>query len=464
YPLTPMQEGMLYHSFLEKSSVYLGQASYRLHARFDIPLVEKSLNRLFKRYDILRTAFIHEDLDRPMQVVLKDREVDFYFQDLRTQTAEDQETFIKQYREKDINRVFDLSNEPLLRVAVVRLGEDRYEFTWTNHHILIDGWCLSILIADFFEIYRGFTEHREPRLPAVNPYKKYIRWLENLDMEENKRYWKNYLEDYQEAAYIGTMKYRQGSDETYRHQAVYSTIDIEKSDRLNQLASRNRVTLNNLFRVVWGILLGKYTRKRDVLFGAVVSGRPSEIEGVESMVGLFINTIPVRIRFQGQTSFKKLLQDIQDEAVNSEANHHYPLIKIQAESLLKRDLLDHIFIFENFPITTKMNELIPPGENEEETGAEKESPGNEDVSVGYSAFGTSGGQTNYDFNVKVEPGKKLVLSLSYNANVYEKEAVQRILEHFDHVFDQVISDETINLNEITLLSAEEKKQVLYDFN
>ncbi|MCP5048769.1 MAG: non-ribosomal peptide synthetase, partial [bacterium] len=181
YPLTPMQEGMLYHSFLEKSSVYLGQASYRLHARFDIPVVEKSLNRLFKRYDILRTAFIHEDLDRAMQVVLTDREVDFYFQDLRTQTAEDQETFIRQYRENDINRVFDLSNEPLLRVAVVRLGEDRYEFTWTNHHILIDGWCLSILIADFFELYRSFMEHREPRLPAVNPYKKYIRWLENLD-------------------------------------------------------------------------------------------------------------------------------------------------------------------------------------------------------------------------------------------------------------------------------------------
>ncbi|MCP5047179.1 MAG: AMP-binding protein, partial [bacterium] len=128
------------------------------------------------------------------------------------------------------------------------------------------------------------------------------------------------------------------------------------------------------------------------------------------------------------------------------------------------DLLDHIFIFENFPITTKMDELIPPGENEEERDTGKEDQACEDMSVGYSAFGTSGGQTNYDFNVKVEPGKKLVLSLSYNANVYEKEAVQRILEHFDHVFDQVISDETINLNEITLLSAEEKKQVLYDFN
>ncbi|MCP5051042.1 MAG: non-ribosomal peptide synthetase, partial [bacterium] len=283
------------------------------------------LNRLFQRYDILRTAFIHEDLDRPMQAVLPNREVTFYYEDISDQSSPGQGLFIKQYKQKDLHHRFVLSKEPLMRVSVIQLGQSRYEFTWTHHHILIDGWCLGILIADFFEIYNGYLEKREPRLLPVTPYKKYIRWLENLDTEENKNYWKKYLEDYEEAAHIGAMKHSSSPGDGYKKMEVIYSIPVETAANLNQLAGRNRVTLNTVCQVAWGILLGTYTGKEDVLYGAVVSGRPSQIEGVETMVGLFINTIPVRIRFEARTPIGELLQTVHEDAVNSETYHHYPL-------------------------------------------------------------------------------------------------------------------------------------------
>ncbi|MCP5048322.1 MAG: AMP-binding protein, partial [bacterium] len=394
YPLTPMQEGMLFHSLLEgQRSIYMEQASYRLHGTFDVSLIRKSLNRLFQRYDILRTAFIHEDLDRPMQVVLPNREVTFYYEDISRQSPEERETFVREYKKKDIRHRFHLVKDSLMRVAVIQLDESQYEFTWTHHHILIDGWCLGILIADFFEIYNGYLEKREPRLLPVTPYKRYIRWIEDLDTEENKNYWKKYLEDYDEASHIGTMKSPSTHSDGYQKMEVIYSIPVETAANLNQLAGRNRVTLNILCQVAWGILLGIYTGKEDVLFGAVVSGRPSQIEGVETMVGLFINTIPVRICFKEQTTVKELLQNVHQEAVNSETYHHYPLADIQAESVLKQNLLDHLFIFENFPIAEKLDGLVNPGKSGKERTQEGKS-----LQVGVSNFEMVE-QNEYDFSV-----------------------------------------------------------------
>ncbi|MCP4155882.1 MAG: non-ribosomal peptide synthetase, partial [bacterium] len=453
YPLTPMQEGMLFHSLLEEqSAVYFEQLSYRLHGEMDAALVESSLNRMFKRYDVLRTAFIHEGFDRPLQVVLAERTVEFHFEDIRAISAEDKERFIREYKENDRKRAFDLSKDVLMRIAVTRLDESEYEFTWSNHHILLDGWCISTLMSDFFYIYNSLINDREYSLSPVKPYRTYIEWLEEQDREVSKTFWNRYLEGFEEPSLMGAVKRKQPVDKGYARQSVICIFDDDLTRSLNNLATRNQVTLNTLIRSTWGILLGKYTAREDVAFGAVVSGRPSEIEDIESMVGLFINTIPVRIRYEKDTSFKELLQRVQDDVIESETHHYYPLAAIQAESTLKQNLMDHILVFENYPIEEKVDDLVESGG--------KQAEGMRLNISNVEVFG----QTNYDFYLIIIPGTELMVPLIYNENAYETGTIERIGSHFKTIAAQIAANEEIRFDEITLLPAEEKKQLLYEFN
>jgi amino acid adenylation domain-containing protein/non-ribosomal peptide synthase protein (TIGR01720 family) len=283
YTLSPMQEGMLFHSLYETTSLaYFIQINYRIRGKFEIPVIKKSLEFLFKRHDILRTVFVYEDVKRPIQVVLNHRQVDFHGEDIRGIKGKDErELYVKRYKEKDKQRLFDLFTDVLMRVAVIRLDETEYEFTWSFHHILMDGWCIGIIIREFTEIYNRYLESSEPQLAPVKPYRTYIQWLEKQDREVTRSYWAGYLQDYGEAAKIGVMKSGKTLEQGYNIDQVNFSLDAKETRGMHELASKNYVTLNTLIQVVWGILLGRYNRKEDVVFGAVVSGRPPGLEGVE---------------------------------------------------------------------------------------------------------------------------------------------------------------------------------------
>jgi len=443
YPLTPLQEGMLFHTLFEEGqSAYLNQISHKLHKRLDIPLVEKSANELFKRFDILRTAFVYQGIERPLQLVLKRRQVDFSYFDIGKPAGagdpgkkDEKKNVMEEFRKKDRQRLFNPGKDVMLRLAIFRLDDARYEFTWSFHHILMDGWCLGILITEFFEIYNSFMEKRTPRLPAVIPYKKYIEWLEKRDKENSKAYWTQYLAGYEETAGIPTLK--KEAESHREHENVVLTLETGKSRALDKLAGRNQVTLNTLINAVWSILLGKYNRRQDVVFGTVVSGRPPEMEGAESMVGLFINTIPVRVHYERTAKFRDLLRAIQGKALDSEPHHYYPLVEIQAQCFLKQNLLDHIIVFENYPEVSHETALS-------------------DLEIFQ--------QTNYDFNIIVVPGEQLSLKLEFNGNKYDSDFTRGIAGQFSLVFDQIIIDEDLAIEELTLLSEKEKRRLIFDFN
>ncbi|MGD2093241.1 MAG: amino acid adenylation domain-containing protein, partial [Candidatus Aminicenantes bacterium] len=455
YPLSPMQEGMLFHALYDRdrdSSAYFQQTSYQLHGELKVPLVEKSLNQLFKRHEILRTVFIHEGLDRPIQLVLKERQADFFYKDIREMAGGKREIFIKEFKEKDRQRSFELSWDVLMRLAVLQTDDTEYEFIWSFYHILMDGWCLGILISDFFEIYNSYLKNRTCQLPAVKPYRTYIEWLEKQDREKSINFWTKYLEDYEEAVFIGTMKSTKTAGEAYKKETVTFNYDREKTRCLNELAGRNRVTLNTLIQAVWGIILGKYNGREDVVFGAVVSGRPSELEGVESMVGIFINTIPVRIRFEGKIKFNELLKRVQEEAIASEPHHYHQLAEIQSESVLKQNLINHIIIFENYPLAEQIKGY------EDKSG--KSNNGAVLKLYDMDVFE----QTNYDFNIMVASLEQLMIRFDYNGNIYDRDFVERISHHFNQVLIRIIDNEELKIEELTLLSNEEKSRILYDFN
>ncbi|HLP47621.1 MAG TPA: condensation domain-containing protein, partial [Candidatus Kapabacteria bacterium] len=257
YTLTPMQQGILFHSLVDKSSFsYFEQVSYRLHGNLDISITEKSLNDLFKRHDILRTAFVSNDIERPVQIVLRDRTVDFYYEDMsHLEKIEEKEILISEFKYKDKIRSFDLSKNVLMRVAILRIADFVYEFTWSFHHILMDGWCIGILNNEFFEIYRSYIENRTNRLPGVKPYRTYIQWLERQDNEGAARYWENYLDSFAEQTGVPAFRATRSKDgNTYRNETVSVVLDMDKTAALKKLAAGNQVTLNTLTQTMWGIL------------------------------------------------------------------------------------------------------------------------------------------------------------------------------------------------------------------
>jgi amino acid adenylation domain-containing protein/non-ribosomal peptide synthase protein (TIGR01720 family) len=442
YPLSPMQEGLLFHSLFDRSShAFFEQISYRLRGELHIPLVKKSLGELFRRHDILRTAFIHEGVDRPLQVVTRDRQVDFCHEDIRhLREAPAKEAYIKRFKERDKQNKFDLSQDVLMRVTIIQLDELEHEFIWTHHHILMDGWCVGILIEEFVQIYYGYYNNRAYALPPVNPYRTYIEWLENQDKERSRVFWKEYLAGCREPVTITKMGVHNPVHQPgYRNEEVALVLDREKTDRLNQLAVGSQVTMNTLVHGVWGVLLQKYTNSQDVVFGTVVSGRPSEIEGVEAMIGLFINIVPVRMKLADDIKFKDLLEGVQQAAIDCESHHYYPLTRIQAENSPHQNLFDHLLSFQNYPIARQIDGLM----------------NRDDKDYHELKFAISNAESYeqgiYDLNVRISVvDERLAVEFKYNGNVYEKSFLQMVGSHFEEIVDQVLDDEDRPLKDIAV--------------
>ncbi|MCU0287448.1 MAG: amino acid adenylation domain-containing protein, partial [Acidobacteria bacterium] len=450
YTLSPMQEGMLYHALADETSyAYFEQISYHLQGELDIGLVEKSLHDLFKRHDILRTAFVYEAIERPVQLVLKDRVCEFHYQDISLLKEEqEKKDFTRKLKKKDIERSFILSKDVLMRVSIFKMESTEYEFTWSFHHILMDGWCIGILNSEFFQLYTSYLENRSYHLPGAMPYRAYIQWLEKQDKEKSSYYWENFLSGYEEHSGVPFSKLEKPPEEkTYQAKTVSVVLEKEKILALNKLAAANQVTMNTLFQAVWAILLGRYNNKEDVVFGAVVSGRPSELPGIESMIGLFINTIPVRVCFSGKLKFNELLGQIQQDALAAESYHYHPLAEILSRNSLKQDLIDHILVFENYPIAGQIQKI-----------------GKSTKTFLKLTNVETFEQTNYDFNIIVSGTGQLKISLAYNENVYDSDFVEQVSRHFMLCFDQVIKNQELEIQDISIVSEEEKSLILNEFN
>ncbi|WP_412178008.1 condensation domain-containing protein, partial [Paenibacillus terrae] len=345
YRLTPMQEGMLFHALTNHhSATYLEQFAFTVNGKLEVSRFQESLRQLSARYAILRTAFVTSGVKQALQVVGKQRDIEFTVVDGSAKS-------VWEYKELDKQRGFDLRHDALMRVTIVQENDQRSHVLWSFHHILMDGWCLGIIIQEFFTIYRSLTSGTPLLLPPVQPFSNYIRWLEKQDAQQARAYWGNYISGYTQHAGLPKRSVPLKGD--YDKQEHAFVLDTEMTEGLQQVARQHQVTLNTLIQTIWGLLLQKYNRSQDVVFGAVVSGRPAELPDVERMVGLFINTIPVRVTSGGQQRVSDLLRQVQETALSSERHSFYPLYEIQSQSELGQGLVDHIVVFENYPVTSE---------------------------------------------------------------------------------------------------------------
>ncbi|MCG7410875.1 non-ribosomal peptide synthase/polyketide synthase, partial [Paenibacillus sp. ACRRX] len=450
YMLTPMQKGMWFHSVIDgQASAYFEQTRFTLEGELDVDVFINSLEVLANRHSVLRTNF-YSWHGEPLQVVFRDRHIEFTHEDMRAYPLAEQVAFMEEIVARDKQRGFNLEQDALVRVTLVQISHTRSHVLWSSHHILMDGWCLPQLTEELFDSYSLFM--KQPDSPAasaesnLSPYSQYIEWLAQQDAETAAQYWDDYLAGYDQQTVVPRSSTTDRSGAPYVLAHASANLSAELSSRMQRVAKQHQVTLNTLVQAAWGILLQKYNGTEDVVFGSVVSGRPAEIAGIESMIGLFINTIPVRVSCEADTAFAEVMQQLQEHALESGRYDYYPLYEIQARSTQKQDLVNHIMVFENYPVDERM----------EQAGDDNDRLTITDVQVAE--------QTNYDFNLMIVPGETLVVRFDYNSQVYEPASMERLQSHLQHVLEQVTANPRIAVGELELATADEKAELMKSFN
>lgn len=451
YGLSPMQEGMLFHALYDDGSeYYFEQMTCSIKGQLDPAVLEQSMNTLMDRYDILRTIFLHEGYERPIQVVLRERKVNFRFLDVREECSEGTIEEIKyDYKARQREEKFDLSNDVLMRMWVLQTADDQYELIWAYHHILMDGWCMGIITSELKRIYTATRRGNTLALPDTEPYSRYIQWLENRDKKEALDFWKRYLKGYGNQITLPKTDTPDAAEQPNDLKFGHLTVDKELTSSLDRISRDCGVTVNTIIQSAWGLLLGRYNDLDDVVFGSVVSGRPAEMEGMENMVGLFINTVPVRVTMEPESTVVEFLQSIQGLAVESKEYHYNPLSEIQATHELGSDLVNCVMVFENYPVADMITDTSSGSETTDEF-----------VITDVQAYEP----TNYDLIVFVVPGDEIRIRLDYNANVFSVETIENCLTHLNNILSEMASNVRLPLKDIQLLTGHEQQQVLYEFN
>lgn len=436
YQLSPMQEGIYFHATMDdRSQAYFSQMAYQVSGSLEPSLIEESLNILVQRHDILRTVFNHKNADEIIQIVLKERKADFQFLDIRKLSAEAKTLYLNNFKEEDRQRNFNLNKDLLIRVAVIQLEDQQYELLWSIHHIIMDGWCQNILLEEFQQIYYSLLYETAVDLPPTCQYKTYIDWLKKQDASKSAAHWNAYLKGYEEKRSL--FRPKKVVEDVYDNREIELLLSTELSDQLRQIALDHQLTLGVVLQAAWGVLLSKYYCTQDILFGLVRSVRPAEIQHVERAIGVFINTLPVRISYKEGDSFLDILRKLKAQQADAEPHTYLPLSRIQRESERKQQLLDHAFIFENLPD-------VAAEDAEEEL----------DTKIPQVRFKESFDQTNYHFNVIVEPNTRINFKWNFNAAVVSPDVVAELSSHFERLLEQIPRKSKHPVEQLRLMDTE----------
>ncbi len=439
YPLTSLQEGFLFHALANMDDSYIQQIVYVLKGQFDEARFTQVWQQLIDRHDILRTAFIHTGADRPLQLVLKKRKPVLETFDLRHSDADGQNKRRQQLKLRDRRRGFQLDKDCLMRFTLLYLSDDLTEVIWSHHHIILDGWSLGILLNEYTTLY----ENPLADLPYSPPFAGYVKWLEQKDRQKSRAYWRQYLDDYQNEIKLPFTLPYPASD----NQRVRAAFELPKDlvDGIQHLSRQLQVSLNSILQGVWAILLAKYNDCDDVVFAVAVSGRPGEIEHVEQMVGLFINTIPVRIKLTPELTIAELFAQIQTQSLQSEQHHYSPLQTIQNEHPLKNRLLSTHLTFENFPLDERFKQM---------TEADADASGLQVQNAEVIE------RTHYPLDIQFLPSASgLKVQMAYSAD-YQPDMHLRIEQHLNYLLEQICQSVEARLSTVSLLTAAEKQVLI----
>lgn len=447
YRLSPMQQGMLFHSlYAPGTGIYIGQFSCLLEGKLDAQAFIAAWQQTLARHEILRASFVWENLDEPLQLIHSRVSVPFELHDWRALKSDEAAQRWESLLSEEQQRGFDLSVAPLMRFALARVADEASRFVWTHHHLLLDGWSGALLLQEVFAAYEALKQDTALQVERVRSYRDYISWLGQQDMAQAEAFWRQHLKGFTAPTPLvidHTSGMNDGGAEEFGEKKVRLHQDL--TARLQAFARRHQLTLNTLVQGAWALLLHRYSHERDVVFGATVAGRPASLAGVESMTGLFINTLPLRVSVPPRMGLLEWLKRLQTEQARLREYEYSPLLEIQRWSEAPRDtaLFESLLVFENYPLDADAV--------------------TENFSLKLSEV-RSFDRTNYPLTIVALPGRELVLQALYDSQRFDDEAVGRLLSHLETLLENFILEPHPSLETVELLTESERHQLLVEWN
>lgn len=449
YPLSPMQEGMLFHTLMNPGSgIYLMQQYYAWEGRLDREVFGRAWQRVIDRYPMLRTSFMWKDLPAPLQLVHRRVAAETVIQDLDWAglSDEQQQVRMRDMLEQELKEGLDFVRAPLMRIRLVRRGLDRYAIVRSFHHILTDDWCFSLLMMDFLTHYDAYLQGKPLALPKPAPYRDYIAWLQRQDQAAAEQFWKQELAGFTTPTPLGIERVDPDSSATGVEVGdVFMELSPEVSEQLRVLAQRHHVTLNTFLQGAWAILLSRYSGESQVLFGVTVAGRPTDLPGVEEIVGLFINTLPLRVTLSPEMPVTTWLRHLLAENYRIRQYEYAPLVRIQQWSDVPsgQALFRSLLVFENAPKDARLGEE------------------RDDRALSYDQDRV---HTNYPMTVVGYPGESMGVRLSYDRRLFEQADVARMLDHLKRLLEAMVASPEAAIRDLPMLDERERHRLLVDWN
>ncbi|MEQ1503969.1 MAG: amino acid adenylation domain-containing protein, partial [Myxococcota bacterium] len=444
YPLSSMQEGMLFHSlYAPGTGVYVGHSRYQLTGPLDVTAFVRAWQRVMERHPSLRSGFAWEGLRAPLQLVHRELPVPMVIHDWRRSSPAEQEARLDALAAADRVEGYALSDAPLFRLHLITTDDDRHQLLWSMHHAQFDGWSMGLITRDLWACYEAFLRGASPVLEVARPYRDYVAWLAARDPRASEPFWRATLRGLHEptALRIGGGEVGDGPEASRYHERSVALTDHETA-ALHQFGRIHRLTFATVLQGCWAIVAALYAGTDDVVFGSVVSGRPEALADVGSIVGLFINTLPARVRIDRDAPVVQWLQALQERQLEARRHEHTPLQDIQRWS------------------------EVPPG-----------TPLFESIVVDNTAWRSdrvavaglevrelhSFDQTNYPLTVVATRERAIGLLISFDAARFGSDAVSRLLEHLRSLIVSVAADDVRTVGALSPLTDTERRTLLGDW-
>jgi len=435
---------MLFHTLdASASEVCIEQSHWVLLAELNVRAFERAWQRVIDRHAILRSSF-WEGVNEPIQIVYRQVRFSLIKEDWRGLSAQAQQERLERFLETDKARDFNIAEPPLMRFALIQASDHQFEFVWTSHNLLLDGWSRSLLIDEVFSFYEAFRSGRDLNLEQSHPYHDYVAWLRKQDLAAaTETFWRKTLCGFTGPTPLSIERETQATAEQESHYAEQQiSLSTQATAALRSLSRGRQVTLNTIAQGAWALLLCHYSGEGDVVFGSIVSGRDAELAGVESILGPLANILPVRVKVAPGTNLTSWLRQLQSEQVEQRQYEYNPLAQVQIWSDVSQEqrLFDTVLFFASHPLVTRLQ------------GPEQLLEAHQ---LTYSA------RTHYPITVTVLPGAQWRISIAYDTRRFEREAMTSMLNHFRTLLEAMAKDPDHLLGDVAMLTQSERAQVLY---
>lgn len=447
FPLTPMQQGMLFEAAHRPNSpAHHEQFTFLLRGPLDADAFRRAWQTVVDRHGALRAQFVWQGVDKPLQAIRREAIIPWSHLDWSDASGPDQDARLAAFLVEDRQRPFDLGKPPLMRLVLVRLGEDLHRIIWSFQHILVDAWSVSVMLNELVAAYESLRAGGEPSLPPAPRFREHLAHLARRDAARAEAYWRGLLADFDSPTAVPGL--RDDADLAGRPSLLRTdrmVIDGEPFERLKTFTRTSRLTMSTLIQGAWGLLLSRYSGADDVVFGATVAGRPVDLPNVENTVGLFMNGLPIRARIPVGATVATYLSGLQTQTRESSKFDEATAADVQRCSGVagRNPLYSSVIVFGNYPL------------DEGRRGR-----------VGTIALDSpkSYGWTTVPLTLMVTPGRELEAEARFDAATVDPANVSRILEHFRNLILALATDPAAPLDSVSMLSPAERDRVVVACN